>query len=99
MSDPLLRPLAVAELLDVSVSTVECLARDKKIRAVRVEGQWRFAPDDVQLYLAATRREATPGTPQLAPATRRGWRAATTASVTQSGYVPVFTNSGRKSSR
>jgi excisionase family DNA binding protein len=53
MRTPLLRTSAVAELLDVSVSTVERLARTKKIRPVRVEGQWRFLAADVEAYIAA----------------------------------------------
>jgi excisionase family DNA binding protein len=86
MRDPLLRASAVAELLDVSVSTVERLARAKKLRAVRVEGQWRFLADDVDAYIAA--QTSGPALQVVKPA--QPTRKAMTAKPATTGeYYPV----------
>src|SRR5947208_1337213 len=71
MRAPLLRTSAVADLLDVSVSTVERLARTKKLRAIRVEGQWRFLVADVDAYIAAQTSGPTLQVVKSAPQPRK----------------------------
>jgi excisionase family DNA binding protein len=96
---PLLSSKEVAALLGVSVTTVDRMARRHRISAHRIEGQWRFSPDDVQLYLAATRREAGPGATQAASTARRGRRSPSTPSAADSGYVPVAFGYERREAR
>jgi excisionase family DNA binding protein len=93
MTGRLLRTSAVAEQLDVSISTVERLARDKKIRAVRVEGQWRFLAADVDAYIAAQTSGPTLQVVKSAPQPRK----AGTSDIPAGGYIPIF--KGQKSWR
>lgn len=55
----LLTPKEVAERLAVSETTVHRLVARGELPAIRVGRQWRFAPADVESYLARTREAAS----------------------------------------
>ena len=42
----------VAEILQVSLSTIRKLVDDKELKAFKVRGQWRVRKDDLDAYIA-----------------------------------------------
>jgi len=60
MMEQLLTPEQVASVLQISHYKVRDMLRDKEIKGVKVGGQWRIRPADLQEYLqriAATTEE------------------------------------------
>lgn len=51
LSKPMLTPKEVAALLSISVYKLQCMAKRGEIPAVKLGGQWRFRPADVESLL------------------------------------------------
>lgn len=83
MDNKLISKADAAEMLCVSVSTVERLIADGDLPVYKIRGQCRLMLSDVTAYIAGCRRVAAKAAP--APAVRRATRG---SKLVGCGYYP-----------
>ena len=64
MDDKLISKLDAADMLGVSVSTVERLISDGDLPMYKIRGQCRLMTSDIKTYIAGCRRVAAKGSPR-----------------------------------